>query len=66
MDDRIIGRCHPESLGKPFGAMSHDLLYIFTAVMGNAAGQFLILKVHGNRIPITESAFYIDDTDRKK
>ena len=66
MDDRIIGRCHAESLGKPFGAMSHDLMYILTAVVRNAAGQFLILKVHGNRIPITESAFYIDDADRKE
>ena len=46
--------------------MSHDLLYIFTAVVGNAAGQFLILKVHGHRIPITEIAFHIDDTDRKE
>ena len=46
--------------------MSHDLLYILTAVVRNAAGQFLILKVHGNRIPITESAFYIDDADRKE
>ena len=66
MDDRIIGCCHAESLGKPFGAMSHDLLYIFTAVVGNAASQFLILKVHGHRIPITESAFHIDDADRKE